>query len=137
VTNVLDPLESRLPMPSAPKPPPVDLRHGGLSDGVFPMPEDIGRIAAHPLFRQLARERRILGGVLAITMATVYFGYILTIAFRPDLLGIPVHESSVVTWGFVVGAALLSFGFVLTAIYVFVANTRLDTLTRHLLEDLR
>lgn len=135
--NVLDPIGGRLPTPSAPKPAPVEIRHGGLSDGISPTPEDIGRIAAHPLFRQLARERRILGGALAITMATVYFGYILTIAFRPDLLGIPIRENSVVTWGFVVGAALLSFGFVLTAIYVLVANTRLDTLTRRLLEDLR
>jgi uncharacterized membrane protein (DUF485 family) len=39
-----------------------------------------------------------------------------------------------VTWGIVVGAALLSFGFVLTAIYVLVANTRLDALSRHLQE---
>jgi uncharacterized membrane protein (DUF485 family) len=41
-----------------------------------------------------------------------------------------------VTWGVVVGAALLSFGFLLTAIYVVVANTRFDALSRRLQEDL-
>jgi uncharacterized membrane protein (DUF485 family) len=92
------------------------------------------RIAGHALFRRLVFERRCLGGVLAVAMAAVYFAYILTIAFRPSLLGVPVHTNSVVTWGIVVGVALLSFGFVLTAIYVLVANTRLDALSRHLQE---
>ena len=95
------------------------------------------RIAGHALFRRLAFERRCLGGVLAFAMAAVYFAYILTIALRPSLLGVPVHANSVVTWGIVVGAALLSFGFVLTAIYVLVANTRLDALSRHLQETLQ
>jgi uncharacterized membrane protein (DUF485 family) len=70
-------------------------------------------------------------------MAGAYFAYILTVAFRPDLLGTPMWDGSVVTWGILVGAALLSFGFVLTAIYVLVANTRLDALSRRLQEDLR
>jgi uncharacterized membrane protein (DUF485 family) len=98
---------------------------------------DTERIKDHALFRRLSFERRCLGGVLAFAMATVYFTYVLTIAFRPALLGVPLHENSVITWGIVVGAALLSFGFVLTAIYVLVANTRLNVLGRLLQEDLQ
>jgi uncharacterized membrane protein (DUF485 family) len=94
------------------------------------------RIAGHALFRRLSFERRCLGGVLAVIMAAVYFAYILTIAFCPSLLSLPVSENAVVTWGVVVGAALLSFGFLLTAIYVVVANTRFDALSRRLQEDL-
>jgi uncharacterized membrane protein (DUF485 family) len=95
------------------------------------------RIAGHALFRRLSFERRCLGGVLAVIMAAVYFAYILTIAFRPSLLSLRVSENAVVTWGVVVGVALLSFGFLLTAIYVVVANTHLDALSRRLQEDLR
>jgi len=89
-----------------------------------------------------AARKHLLGnilsslGVLAVIMAAVYFAYILTIAFRPSLLSLPVSENAVVTWGVVVGAALLSFGFLLTAIYVVVANTRFDALSRRLQEDL-
>ena len=98
---------------------------------------DIERIATHQTFRQLAFERSCLGRSLATAMSAAYFAYILTIAFRHALLGAPIQDGSVVTWGIVVGAGLLSFGFVLTAIYVLFANTRLDALSRRLEEDVR
>ncbi len=98
---------------------------------------DNARIMGHPLFHRLAFERRCLGFVLATVMAVTYFAYILTIAFRPGLLGTRLFEGSVITWGIVIGAALLSFGFILTAIYVFVANTRLDVISQQLQEDLK
>ena len=98
---------------------------------------DVARILDHPLFQRLAVERRCLGFVLATAMAVTYFAYILTIAFRPTLLGTPLFEASVVTWGVVIGAGLLSFGFVLTAVYVLVANTRLDAISQQLQEDLK
>lgn len=98
---------------------------------------DHSRISNHPVYRRLCCERNCLGGTLAVAMAGAYFAYILTVAFRPDLLGTPMRDGSVVTWGILVGAAVLGFGFVLTAIYVLVANTRLDALSRRLQEDLR
>ncbi len=97
---------------------------------------DIERISGHQIFRRLCFERRCLGLGLATAMAAAYFAYILTIAFRPALLGAPVRDGSVITWGIVVGVALLVLGFLLTAIYVVVANTRLDDLSRRLQEDL-
>ena len=98
---------------------------------------DVARILDHPLFHRLAFERRCLGFVLATAMAVTYFAYILTIAFRPTLLETLIFEGSVVTWGVVIGAGLLSFGFVLTAVYVLVANTRLDAISQRLQEDLK
>ncbi|MGH1569547.1 DUF485 domain-containing protein [Methylobacterium sp. P31] len=98
---------------------------------------DHARISNHPVYRRLCFERSCLGASLAVVMSGAYFAYILTVAFRPDLLGTPVRAGSVVTWGILVGAALLSCGFVLTAIYVLVANTRLDGLSRRLQEELR
>ena len=94
-----------------------------------------GHIATHPTFRRLAFERRCLGFSLALTMATAYFAYISTIAFAPAALGTPIAHGSILTWGVVVGVALLGFGFLLTATYVLVANTRLDALSRQLQED--
>jgi uncharacterized membrane protein (DUF485 family) len=97
------------------------------------------RISSHPTFRRLCLERNCLGLSLAVVMATAYFAYILTVAFRPDLLGTPIEDKdgAVLTWGLAVGVALLGLGFVLTLIYVLVANTRLDGLSRRLREDLR
>lgn len=91
-------------------------------------------VADHPIFRQLSFERSLLGSLLALVMAATYFSYILVIAFDPSALAIPIHSGSVITWGIVVGAGLLSFGFVLTAFYVVLANTRLDSLIQRLRE---
>lgn len=98
---------------------------------------DYDRVGRNPLFKQLSFERNCLGGGLALTMIAVYFSFILTVAFSPASLGIPTHLGAALTWGVVVGASILSFGFVLTAIYVVYANRRFDALTRRIQEELK
>ena len=93
------------------------------------------RIPSHPMFRQLAFERRCLGHGLAVTWPRPTSPTSSTVAFDPAALGTPLRRARSITWGVVVGVALLGFGFVLTAIYVLVANTRLDALSRRLQED--
>ena len=57
---------------------------------------DLSQIQDHPLFRQLASERSRFGASMSIGMAAAYFTYILTIAFWPQLLGLPLWLSLVV-----------------------------------------
>jgi uncharacterized membrane protein (DUF485 family) len=109
------------------------------ADGTHPtgaMPLDAERIRVHPLFRQLAAERAWLGRGLAVVMAAAYFGYILCVAFQPQLLGAPLAAGWVTSWGVVIGVALIALGFVLTVIYVRCANARFEALSRRLQEDL-
>lgn len=98
---------------------------------------DLQTIQDHPAFRQLASERTRLGVGMSIVMAATYFAYILTIAFWPLLLGYPLWSGTVITWGVLIGVGLIALGFVLTAVYVRHANSRFDSLSQHLLEDLR
>jgi Protein of unknown function, DUF485 len=53
-----------------------------------------------PAFRRLASERTRFGTGMSIGMAAAYFSYILTIAFWPRLLGLPLWNGTVITWGF-------------------------------------
>lgn len=87
------------------------------------------KYTSNPTFRQICFERNLVGMSLAVVMAAAYFTFILTVAFRPQALAVPIHAGSVVSWGVLVGVGLLCFGFLLTAIYVIFANTRLDRLT--------
>ncbi|MFG1377464.1 DUF485 domain-containing protein [Xanthobacter autotrophicus] len=106
-----------------------------------PAPQDVAaRIEAirrNPNFRRLASARTRLGLSLAAIMATLYFAYILTVALAPRALGTPVLPGAVSTWGIVAGVGLLSLGFVLTAIYVAVANRHFDHLTKSLEEEVQ
>lgn len=92
---------------------------------------------AHPMFRKLARERTFLGLGLFGIIFMAYFSYILTIAFSPQSLGARIGDDTVVTFGVVVGLALIILGLVLTAIYVAVANIRFDALAQRIEEELR
>jgi uncharacterized membrane protein (DUF485 family) len=94
-------------------------------------------IQDHPAFRQLARERARLGVGMSIIMAAAYFAYILTVAFWPRLLGRPLWDGTVISWGVLIGVGLIALGFVLTAVYVWRANSRFDRLSQLLLEDFR
>lgn len=94
-------------------------------------------IRRHPTFHRLAAARSRLGRSLAAVMVVLYFAYILTVALRPAALGTPVSDAAVLTWGVVAGVGLLSLGFVLTAIYVAVANRHFDDLTQSLREDVQ
>ncbi|MBR1202909.1 MULTISPECIES: DUF485 domain-containing protein [unclassified Bradyrhizobium] len=98
---------------------------------------DLQTIQHHPAFKQLASERARLGVGMSIVMAAAYFAYILTIAFWPWLLGYPLWSGTVITWGVLVGVGLIALGFLLTALYVRRANSRFDSLSQLLLEDLR
>ena len=98
---------------------------------------DLQAIQNNPAFQQLAHERARLGIGMSIVMAGAYFAYILTIAFRPGLLGHPLWTGTVITWGVLIGVGLIAFGFLLTALYVRRANSRFDRLNQLLMEDFR
>jgi uncharacterized membrane protein (DUF485 family) len=66
--------------------------------------------------------------VLSVVMLVVYYGYILLIAFKRDLLATKIG-SGVMTWGIPIGLFVIVFTVVITGIYVKRANGEFDELT--------
>ncbi|MCR4468193.1 DUF485 domain-containing protein [Burkholderia sp. SCN-KJ] len=93
--------------------------------------------AAHPLlrdarFRTLVRRRRLLAWSLTLVMLTLYFAFILTLAFSPALLGQPIVPGRPTPWGIPVGFGMFVVTFALVALYVFQANSVHDALVASL-----
>ncbi|MRX52171.1 DUF485 domain-containing protein [Paracoccus sp. S-4012] len=88
----------------------------------------IERVAADPNYERLRTRRLRFGWLLTIAMLVVYYGFILLIAFRKDLLATPIG-SGVTTWGIPIGFGVILFTIVITAVYVFRANREYDDLT--------
>ena len=65
-------------------------------------------------------------------MLMVYFGYILTLAYRPDLLGTRLVASQPMTVGIPIGFGMFAFTFGLVAVYVYRANSVYDAMIRDL-----
>ncbi len=94
--------------------------------------EMVDRIKNDPDYLRLVQERSRFAWTLTIVMLVIYFGFVLTIAFDPQLLGTPLSEGSVTTIGIPIGIGVIVSAFILTGIYVRRANSEFDELTNRI-----
>lgn len=83
-------------------------------------------ILEDPDFRALVKQRRIFSWSLTALMLSVYFGFVLSLAFIPATLGTPIVEGQPMTWGVPIGFGMLAFTTLLVAVYVWRTNTCYD-----------
>jgi uncharacterized membrane protein (DUF485 family) len=94
------------------------------------------RIARHPEYLTLKARRGRLGWWMTLAMLTVYYGFILLVAFDKPFLAQRLG-TGVTTMGMPVGLAVILFTIGITAIYVRRANGEFDSLTARLLKEIR
>lgn len=92
------------------------------------------RIAALAPYQTLLRTRNRLARFLTTAMLLGYFGFIGLVAFKKDVLAIPLADGLTTTVGFAIALGLMALSLGTTAWYVYVANTRFDALTRQIVE---
>ena len=86
------------------------------------------RIESDPNYRTLKATRTRLGWTLTLAMMVVYYGFILLVAFRKDVLAAPIGDG-VMTWGIPIGFGVILFTIAITAYYVRRANREFDDLS--------
>jgi uncharacterized membrane protein (DUF485 family) len=97
---------------------------------------DVLRIRREPLFGELVHKRTRFAWALSAAMLVIYFGFILVIAFAPNVLGTPIG-GGVMTVGIPVGLFVIVSAFVLTGIYVHRANSEFDPITLQIKERVK
>ena len=88
-------------------------------------------------FRELVEKRQRFAFLLSIIMLIIYVGFIMLIAFAPHWLGTPLHAGTSVTRGIPIGIGVILISFVLTALYVWRANSEFERLTRAVLSEVK
>lgn len=96
--------------------------------------ENLGELQKHPKFQDLVRRRSSFAWTLAAIMLAIYYGFIMVIAFVPEVLGTPLGGSTI-TLGIPVGLAVIVSAFLLTGIYVRRANTEFDAIVNELKKE--
>ena len=91
--------------------------------------ELVEKIKANPDYQKLVKTRTSFALKLTVAMLVVYFTFILTIAFNPSALAVPLSADTVTTIGIPVGMVIIIFAFILTGIYTRRANSEFDDLT--------
>ena len=87
--------------------------------------ESAAGLANDERFQHLVKRRKRFAWLLTACMLIIYFGYILLIAFRRDILSRPIGDG-VTTLGIPLGIGVILSGIVLTGIYVLRANRLYD-----------
>jgi len=90
-------------------------------------------IQRNPDYQELVRRRSSFGWALSLIMLTIYFGFILLVAYAPKFLGMRMGMG-VTTIGIPIGLFVIASAFVLTGIYVSKANSKYDALIRRIVE---
>lgn len=99
--------------------------------------ETVEKIKSNPDYQKLISTRNSFAVKLSIMMLTVYFLFILLIAFNPAFLGTPLSSGSVTTIGIPVGMGIIIFAIVLTGIYTQRANGEFDDLSNSVKNSLK
>lgn len=86
-------------------------------------------------FQALVGTKGTVSAILSVIMLAVYFGFILVLAFRKDLLGQIIAPG--LSLGIPVGLGVIVLAWVLTGIYVFWANDKYDGAVSSIRETLR
>jgi len=81
-------------------------------------------------FKDLVSKRLSFSITLTVIMLTVYFGFILAIAFSKELLARKIGEH--LTIGIPIGIGIILFAWVLTGVYTLWANKIYDKSVREL-----
>lgn len=95
----------------------------------------VERLRSNPKYHEMVSKRSRFGWMMAILMLVVYYAFIMTIAFAPEVLGQPISNTSVITVGIPIGLGVIVFAFLLTGIYVYRANTVFDRMNEELKKE--
>ncbi len=99
--------------------------------------ETIEKIQSNPDYKKLISTRNGFAVKLSVMMLTVYFIFILLIAFDPSFLGTPLSSGSVTTIGIPVGIGIIVFAIILTGIYTKRANGEFDELSNRVKNSIK
>ena len=89
----------------------------------------------NPKFTELVRKRGRFAWTLSAVVLTLFYGFVLVVAFAPQSLGQALSEGSQYTVGLVLELSMFVLFWVLTALYVRRANTEFDALTQEIVKE--
>lgn len=92
-------------------------------------------IKRDPRYADLVRQRGRFAATLALLVIAAFFGFVLLVAFAPQVIAIRLFEGSHLTVGIVLGFAQFVFFCALTWVYVRRANGEFDTLNEQIIQE--
>ncbi|CBL45197.1 Protein of unknown function DUF485 [gamma proteobacterium HdN1] len=97
----------------------------------------VKRVQAHPAYQELKRRRGRARLGFFLVMCVIYFGFILTLAFRSEVFAAPLYSGATITVGIVVAVLVAISAMVLIAGYVYLSGKKFDPLLEIIVRDVK
>lgn len=92
----------------------------------------VEKVLSNPKYHELVKTRSKFAYTLSALMLLIYYGFIMIIAFAPDILRIKLAAGLTTSIGIPIGLGVIVSAFILTGIYVQRANGEFDRITNEL-----
>lgn len=89
-------------------------------------------IRRNPRFVELVAKRTRFATILSAIVLAVFYGFVLLVAFAPDVIGTRLFSGSNLTFGIAAGLFQFVFFWVLTLVYVRRANGEFDDINNEI-----
>ncbi|THF56217.1 DUF485 domain-containing protein [Pseudothauera rhizosphaerae] len=89
-------------------------------------------IRRNPRFAELVARRTRFAAILSAIVLVVFYGFVMLVAFAPDLIALRLFEGSNLTLGIALGLFQFIAFWVLTLVYVRRANGEFDELNNEI-----
>ncbi len=93
------------------------------------------RIRNNPKYHEVMAQRSRFSWTLAVIVLVIFYGFILTVAFAPHLLAIPLSDGSATTIGVPIGVGIIILFWLLTGYYVYRANKDFDATNLQIISE--
>ncbi|MDO5357518.1 MAG: DUF485 domain-containing protein [Conchiformibius sp.] len=94
-------------------------------------------VLAHPSFQAMAKQKALVGWSFSAVIFFIYVAYIWVIGTQPELLAAKVSPDGITTWGIYIGMFVIVFSFVITLVYVSIANGRFEETTQKVVREVK
>lgn len=96
----------------------------------------VERIYNDPRFINMVAKKQKFSLILLTLTLGLYILIIAAVAFAPSLVGMPVAEGMVMTWGIPAGFFLIIWTILVTGYYVYKTNTYYDPMSEKLMKEI-
>lgn len=97
----------------------------------------ISAVMRHPKYQELLRRRNRMSMQFFWTTLIIYSGFILTLAFDPELFGRPISENMTLSIGVLSGTIVAISAVILVAIYIYFSSKIFDPLLKSIVKDVQ
>lgn len=93
------------------------------------------RMRKNPKFNELVRRRGSFAWTLSFITLIFFYGFVMLVAFKPEVIGSPLGEGSQFTFGVVLELGMFIGFWLMTWLYVRRANGEFDALTQEIVRE--